>query len=162
MTPRSHSRSCRTASIRSGIAGGLAGELAKPRLDEFAAWLDQQLQRIPGRSDLAKAIRYARSRWIALTRYLEDGRLEICNNAVENALRCIGIGRKNWLFAGSDSGGRRAATFYTIIRTCVLNDVEPEAYLRDVLAYIGDYPINRLHELLPWNFATRKAQSLAA
>src|SRR5215475_9994018 len=136
--------------------------LAKPRLDELAAWLDQQLQRIPGRSELAKAIRYARSRWTALNRYLEDGRLEISNNAVENALRCVGVGRKNWLFAGSDSGGRRAAIFYTIIRTCVLNGIEPEAYLRDVLACIGDYPINRLHELLPWNFAARKAQSLAA
>jgi transposase len=140
----------------------IRAQLAKPRLDELAAWLDQQLQRIPGRSELAKAIRYARSRSIALNRYLEDGRLEISNNAVENALRCIGIGRKNWLFAGSDSGGRRAAIFYTIIRTCVLNDVEPEAYLRDVLACIGEFPINRISELLPWNFATRKAQSLAA
>ena len=137
-------------------------QLARPRLNELAAWLDQQLQRIPGRSELAKAIRYARSRWIALNRYLEDGRLEISNNAVENALRCIGIGRKNWLFAGSDSGGRRAGIFYTIIRTCVLNGVEPEAYLRDVLACIGEFPINRISELLPWNFATRKAQSLAA
>jgi transposase len=137
-------------------------QLAKPRLDELAAWLDQQLQRIPGRSELAKAIRYARSRWIALTRYLEDGRLEISNNAVENALRCIGVGRKNWLFAGSDSGGRRAATFYTIIRTCVLNGIEPEAYLRNVLARIGDYPINRLNELLPWNIAGQATRSLAA
>ena len=137
-------------------------QLAKPRLDELATWLDQQLQRIPGRSELAKAIRYARSRWIALTRYLEDGRLEISNNAVENALRCIGVGRKNWLFAGSDSGGRRAAIFYTIIRTCVLNDIEPEAYLRDVLARIGEYPINRLHELLPWNIAGQATRKLAA
>jgi transposase len=131
-------------------------ELAKPRLDVLAAWLDEQLQRIPGRSELAKAIRYARSRWDALTRYIEDGRLEISNNAVENALRCIGIGRKNWLFLGSDSGGQRAAIFYTIIRTCVLNGVEPEAYLREVLACIGEFPINRISELLPWNFAARK------
>jgi transposase len=137
-------------------------QLAKPRLDELAAWLDQQLQRVPGRSELAKAIRYARSRWIALNRYLEDGRLEISNNAVENAIRCIGIGRKNWLFAGSDAGGRRAAIFYTIIRTCVLNGIEPEAYLRDVLARIGDYPINRLHELLPWNIAGQTTRDLAA
>jgi hypothetical protein len=137
-------------------------QLAKPRLEELATWLDQQLQRIPGRSELAKAIRYARSRWEALTRYIEDGRLEISNNAVENALRCIGIGRKNWLFLGSDSGGQRAATFYTIIRTCVLNGVEPEAYLREVLACIGEHPINRIEELLPWNFAARKARSLAA
>jgi transposase len=137
-------------------------QLAKPRLEELATWLDQQLQRIPGRSELAKAIRYARSRWEALTRYIEDGRLEISNNAVENALRCVGIGRKNWLFLGSDSGGQRAATFYTIIRTCVLNGVEPEAYLREVLACIGEHPINRIEELLPWNFAARAARSLAA
>jgi transposase len=137
-------------------------ELAKPRLDELAAWLDQQLQRIPSRSELAKAIRYARSRWIALTRYIEDGRLEISNNAVENEIRPAALGRKNWLFAGSDSGGVRAATFYTIIRTCVLNGVEPEAYLREVLACIGEYSIKRLHELLPWNFAARRARDLAA
>jgi len=137
-------------------------DLAEPLLAELAAWLDQQLQRIPGRSELAKAIRYARSRWDALTRYIKDGRLEISNNAVENALRCIGIGRKNWLFLGSDSGGQRAATFYTIIRTCVLNGVEPEAYLREVLACIGEHPINRIDELLPWNFAAGKARILAA
>lgn len=137
-------------------------QLAKPRLDELGTWLDQQLQRIPGRGELAKAIRYARSRWDALTRYIDDGRLEISNNAGENVIRCIGIGRKNWLFAGSDSGGVRAATFYTIIRTCVLNGIEPEAYLREVLACIGEFPINRIHELLPWNFAARKARSLAA
>jgi transposase len=137
-------------------------ELAKPRLEELAAWLDQQLQRIPGRSELAKAIRYARSRWVALTRYTDDGRLEISNNAVENAIRPLKLGSKNWLFLGSDSGGVTAARFYTIIRTCVLNGVEPEAYLREVLACIGEYPINRISELLPWNFAARKARSLAA
>jgi len=137
-------------------------QLAKPRLEELAAWLDEQLQRIPGRSELAKAIRYARSRWVALTRYIEDGRLEISNNAAENMIRPAAVGRKNWLFAGSDSGGRRAAIFYSIIRTCVLNGVEPEGYLREVLACIGEHPINRIHELLPWNFAARKAGSLAA
>jgi transposase len=137
-------------------------ELAKPRLDELAAWFDQQLQRIPGRSELAKAIRYARSRWVALNRYIEDGRLEISNNAVENAIRPLKLGCKNWLFLGSDSGGVTAARFYTIIRTCVLNGVEPEAYLREVLACIGEHPINRIQELLPWNFAARKARSLAA
>ena len=137
-------------------------ELAKPRLEELATWLDKRLQRIPGRSELAKAIRYARSRWDALTRYIEDGRLEISNNAVENVLRCIGIGRKNWLFLGSDAGGQRAAIFYTIIRTCVLNGVEPEAYLREVLACISEHPINRIEELLPWNFAARKEHRRAA
>jgi transposase len=135
-------------------------QLAKPRLDELATWLDQQLQRIPGRSELAKAIRYARSRWVALNRYIQDGRLEISNNAVENAIRPLKLGSKNWLFVGSDSGGVTAARFYTIIRTCMLNGVEPEAYLREVLACIGEFPINRISELLPWNFATRKARSL--
>jgi transposase len=137
-------------------------QLAKPRLEELATWLDQQLQRVPGRSELAKAIRYARSRWVALTRYVDDGRLEISNNAVENAIRPLKLGSKNWLFVGSDSGGVTAARFYTIIRTCVLNGVEPEAYLREVLACIGEFPINRISELLPWNFAARKARSLAA
>src|SRR5215467_6069074 len=127
----------------------------------------QTFQMVPsctlaGRSELAKAIRYARSRWVALNRYIQDGRLEISNNAVENAIRPLKVGSKNWLFLGSDSGGVTAARFYTIIRTCVLNGVEPEAYLREVLGCIGEFPINRISELLPWNFATRKERSLAA
>jgi transposase len=137
-------------------------EQAKPKLDELATWLDAQLKRIPGRSELAGAIRYARTRWDELTRYIKDGRLEISNNAVENAIRPAALGRKNWLFVGSDSGGERAAIFYTIIRTCKLNNVDPEAYLREVLACIGEYPINRIHELLPWNIARRAVRSLAA
>ena len=134
--------------------------LAKPRLDALATWLDAQLKLISGKSDLAGGIRYARSRWDALTRYLDDGRLEISNNAAENAIRPVALGRKNWLFAGSDSGGERAATFYTLIRTAKLNGLEPEAYLRDVLTRIGEHPINRLDELLPWNIA-RPAQRIA-
>jgi transposase len=137
-------------------------QLAKARLEELAAWLDQQLQRVPGRSELAKAIRYTRSRWVALNRYIEDGRLKISNNAVENAIRPLKLGSKNWLFLGSDSGGVTAARFYAIIRTCVLNGVEPEAYLWEVLTCIGEFPINRISELLPWNFAARKERSLAA
>lgn len=136
--------------------------LAKPRLDELATWLDAQLQRIPGKSDLAGAIRYARSRWPALTSYVDNGRLELSNNAVENAIRPVALGRKNWLFAGSDSGGERAALFYTLIRTATLNGVEPEAYLRDVIARIGSHPVNRLHELLPWKIAARATPSVAA
>ena len=124
--------------------------MAKPKIDELATWLDAQLSKIPSKSDLAGAIRYARSRWHALSRYLDDGRLEISNNAAENAIRPVALGRKNWLFAGSDSGGERAALFYTLIRTAQLNGVEPEAYLRDVLTRIGRHPINRLQELLPY------------
>ena len=135
---------------------------AKPRIDELATWLDAQLDKIPRKSDLAVAIRYARTRWVALTRYLDDGRLEISNNAAENQIRPLAVGRKNWLFAGSDAGGERAAIFYTLIRTARMNGLEPEAYLRDVLTRIGAHPINRLHELLPWNMPPPATQSVAA
>ena len=104
-----------------------------------------------GKSELAVAIRYARSRWPAPTRYLTDGRLEISNNAAERAIRPLALGRKNWMFAGSDSGGERAAAMYTLIETAKMNDLDPEAYLRDVLGRIVDHPINRIAELLPWN-----------
>lgn len=135
---------------------------AKPKLDDLAVWLDAQLQKIPGKSDLAGAIRYARSRWTELARYLDDGRLEISNNAAENQIRPLKLGAKNWLFAGSDTGGVRAATFYTIIRTAVLNGIEPETYLTDVIARIGSHPINRLTELLPWNWQPPATRSVAA
>ena len=125
---------------------------AKPKIDELAIWLDAQLAKIPGKSDLAKAIRYARWRWHALTRYLDDGRLEISNNAAENKIRPLAVGRKNWLFCGSDAGGMRAAAFYTLIGTARMNGIEPEAWLTDVIARIGAHPINRLSELLPWNW----------
>jgi transposase len=137
-------------------------EAAKPRLDALAGWFDERLERIPGRSELAGAIRYARSRWDALTRYLDDGRLELSNNAAENAIRPLKLGAKNWLFLGSDAGGERAATFYTLIRTARLNGVEPEVYLRQVLACIGEHSINRLDQLLPWNIARPATQSVAA
>ncbi|HSB59866.1 MAG TPA: IS66 family transposase, partial [Methyloceanibacter sp.] len=110
---------------------------ARPRIDELAVWLAAQLAKIPGKSDLAAAIHYARSRWTALTRYLDDGRLEISNNAAENKIRPAALGRKNWLFCGSDAGGERAASFYTLAGTARLNGVEPEAWLTDVIARIG-------------------------
>ena len=135
---------------------------AKPRIDELAIWFDAQLNLIPPKSELAVAIRYARLRWPALARYLDDGRLEISNNAAENQIRPVVIGRKHWLFAGSDAGGERAAAFYTLIRTAKLNGIEPEAYLRDMLTRIGGQPINRLHELLPWNLPKPATQSVAA
>jgi hypothetical protein len=136
--------------------------LSKQKLDRLADWLDQQLKLLSGKSELAGAIRYARSRWDALAAYVDDGRLEISNNAAENAIRPVTLGRKNWLFAGSDAGGDRAAIFYTLIRSAKLNGLEPEAWLRDVLARIGDHPINRLDELLPWNTVQPATHSVAA
>lgn len=130
---------------------------ARPAMDELATFLDTSLERISGKSELAGAIRYARSRWTQLTRYLDDGRLEISNNAAERAIRPLALGRKNWLFAGSDAGGHRAAAIYTLTETAKLNGLDPEAYLRDVLARIADHPINRIAELLPWNIARAAA-----
>jgi len=131
---------------------------AGPVLEELRQWLDATLTRIPGRSELAGAIRYARSRWQQLCRYRDDGRLEIDNSAAERALRGVALGRKNWLFAGSDAGGQRAAAIYSLIETCKLNAVDPEAYLRHVLDVIADHPINRVAELLPWNVRDKLAR----
>jgi transposase len=123
-----------------------------PKLDELKAFLDETLAQISRKAALAGAIRYATARWPALTRYAADGRLEMTNNAAERAIRPLAIGRKNYLFAGSDDGGRRAATLYTLIQTARLNDVEPEAWLAQVIARIADHPNKRLDELLPWRW----------
>lgn len=128
---------------------------ARPILDELAAFLDATLLCIPRKGDLAKAIRYARSRWMALTRYVDDGRLELSNNAAERAIRPLAIGRRNWMFAGSDAGGERAAAIYTITQTAKLNGLDPQAYLHDVLDRIAEHPINRITDLLPWNIVQR-------
>jgi len=135
---------------------------AKPKLDDLSVWLDAQLGKISGKSDLAGAIRYARSRWSALTVYADHGQLEISNNAAENQIRPLKLGAKNWLFAGSDAGGERAALFYTLIRTARLNGLEPEAWLGDVISRIGSHPVNRLAELLPWNMYPPATLSVAA
>ena len=118
----------------------------------FKAWAERQLIRIPGKGDLAKAFRYGLSRWASLTLFLEDGRVAIDNNAAERALRPIGVGRRNWLFAGSDTGGETLARAMTIIETAKMNGLDPQAYLADVLDRIHYHKNNRLHELLPWNW----------
>ena len=126
---------------------------ARPLLDDFRTWMEKSLRRLSPKSETAAAIRYALSRWRALTRYVDDGLLEIDNNPAERALRCVALGRKNYLFAGADSGGERAAAIYSLVGTAKLNGLDPELYLRTVLARIADHPINRIAELLPWNLA---------
>lgn len=121
------------------------------KVEALWLWLDDNLKRLPQKSGTAEAIRYALSRWKSLCRFLEDGTIEIDNNAAERAIRPIALGRKNWLFAGSDKGGERAAAILSLIETAKLNGLDPEAYLREVLTRIADHPINRIDELLPWN-----------
>jgi len=122
-------------------------------MDYLHRWFNKILAGLSRKSDTAVAIRYALSRWRALTRYLEDGSIEMDNSAAERALRTVALGRKNYLFAGSDAGGERAAAIYTLLGTAKLNRLDPELYLCHVLERIADHPINRIHELLPWNLA---------
>ncbi|WP_129561374.1 IS66 family transposase [Paraburkholderia dokdonensis] len=130
-------------------------EKARPLLQIYEAWLRAKLETLSSKSDTAKAINYTLNQWNALTLYCEDGTLEIDNNIAENALRCVSLGRKNFLFAGSDSGGERAAAMYALIGTCALNDIDPRAYLDYVLTHIADHKINRIDELLPWCVADK-------
>jgi transposase len=127
---------------------------AKPLLDDFRRWLDQKLATLSAKSDTAAAIRYALSRWRALTRYVDDGLIEIDNSSAERALRAVALGRRNYLFAGADSGGDRAAAIYSLVGSAKLNGLDPELYLRHILTRIAQHPINRICELLPWNIQT--------
>ena len=128
-------------------------EQASPLLESYGMWLGVKLKTLSAKSDTAKAINYSLNQWDALTLYCDDGTVEIDNNIAENALRCVALGRKNFLFAGSDSGGERAAAMYSLIASCKLNGIDPRAYLCHVLTCIADYPINRVDELLPWRIA---------
>ena len=127
---------------------------ARPLLDSMREWLESVRAKLSNKSAVASAIAYAFGRWPAMLRYCDDGLLEIDNNAAERALRAVVLGRKNYLFAGSDSGGERAASIYSLIGTAKLNGFDPEAYLRDVLTRIADHPVNRIHELLPWKISS--------
>ena len=127
-------------------------ERAAPILADFKPWLDQTYANAPPKSAIGRALAYAIKRWIALTRYLENGMLNIDNNPVENAIRGIALGKRNWLFAGSEAGGRRAAQFYTLIETAKLNGINPSAYLTHVLTALPSTKAKDLDALLPWNF----------
>jgi transposase len=131
---------------------------SKPLLDSLRQWFEATLSKLSRKSETTVAIRYALSRWDALVRYLEDGHIEIDNNAAERSLRGVALGRKNYLFAGSDTGGQRAAVIYSLIGSAKLTGLDPEAYLREVLTRIADYPINRIEELLPWNIGSTPAE----
>lgn len=127
-----------------------------PLVAELERYLREQYGRLSRKGDLAKAINYMLSRWDSFARFVHDGRICMTNNAAERRIRTIAVGRRNWTFCGSDRGGDRAAAMYTLVQTCRLNDVDPHAWLRDVIARISDHPQTRLHELLPWEWKARQ------
>jgi len=137
--------------------------LSAPLVADLEAWIREQRAKLSRGNDIAKAIDYMLKRWTSFTRFLNDGRVCLSNNAAERALRGIALGRKSWLFAGSDRGGQRAAAMYSLIVTCKLNDVDPQAWLADVLARIAEHPAHKLDELLPWTWRyNRETASRAA
>ena len=139
-------------------------ERSKPLVDDFERWMRRERRKLSSKTALAEAMDYCLKRWTALTRFIDNGCICLSNNAAERAVRGIAVGRRNWTFAGSDSGGRRAAAIYTLIETCKLNEIDPRAWLADVLARLADHPAQRVGELLPWNWkATRlRAEPKAA
>jgi transposase len=149
----------RPASERLGVRQERSLELVR----DLEAWMRTERARLSRHAEVAKAMDYMLKRWSAFTRFLEDGRICLTNNAAERALRGIALGRRAWLFAGSDRGGDRAALMYTLIQTARLNDVDPQAWLADVLARLNEHPIRNLDQLLPWTWrATREPMSRAA
>jgi transposase len=144
---------CKSAEERFAVRQALS----TPLMAELHAWLTAQLAKLSRHHDLAKAINYMLRRWDAFAQFLTDGRVCLTNNAAERVLRCVPLGRKAWLFCGSDRGGQRAAIVYSLIQTCRLNDVDPQAWLADVLSRVAEYPIKRLDDLLPWNWQGRSA-----
>ena len=133
---------------------------SKPLIDAFETWLRGERKKLSPKGPLAKAIDYQFNHWKAFTRFLDDGRICLSNNAAERAIRGIAVGRRNWTFCGSDTGGHRAAVMYTLIETAKLSDVDPKAWLADVLARIADHPMHRLDELLPWNWKAARDRAV--
>ena len=143
------------------IRRAIRQERSKPLADALETWLREERKKLSSKAPVAKAIDYSLKRWPAFTRFLDDGRICMSNNAAERSVRGIAVGRKNWTFCGSDSGGRRAAAIYTLIETCKLNDVDPRAWLAEVLARIADHPAKRITDLLPWNWKASMAAAAA-
>jgi transposase len=135
---------------------------SRPLLVELETWMRESRAKLSSKSETAKALAYSLKLWSALTRFLADGRLCMTNNAAERELRAVAIGRHNWTFCGSDEGGRRAAAIYTLINTAKLNDIDPQAWLADVLRRISDHPARRIDELLPWNWKQPPPHAKAA
>src|SRR3954452_22023238 len=133
-------------------------ELSAPLVADLEAWMREQRAKLSRCNDVAKAMDYMLKRWSAFTRFLDDGRICLSNNAAERGVRGIALGRKSWLFCGSDRGGERAAIMYSLIVTAKMNDVDPQAWLADVLARIAEHSVQRLDELLPWNWRSRTPQ----
>ncbi len=127
--------------IRQALSASLVADLK--------AYMETQRAKLSRGHDLVRSMNYMLKRWMSFTRFLDDGRVCLSNNAAERALRGVAIGRKNWTFAGSDAGGHRAAAVYTLVETCKMNDVDPQAWLADVLARLPDYPANKVADLLP-------------
>jgi hypothetical protein len=157
-------RMVRLFEIERGINGKSADErravrqaLSRPLVDELEAHMRAERPKLSRGSDLAKAMDYMLKRWPAFTRFLDDGRICMSNNAAERGLRGIALGRKSWLFAGSDRGGHRAAAMYSLIVSAKMNDIDPQAWLADVLARIAEHPAPRLDELLPWHWRPANA-----
>jgi transposase len=133
-----------------------------PLVADLENWMRTERAKFSRHNDIAKAMDYMLKRWLAFTRFLDDGRICLTNNAAERALRCVALGRRNWTFCGSERGGERAAAIYTLIATAKLNDVDPEAWHADVLRRINDHPVSRLDELLPWNWRRSNETAVAA
>uniref|UniRef100_UPI002A819764 IS66 family transposase n=1 Tax=Enterobacter sp. 262D3 TaxID=3077763 RepID=UPI002A819764 len=131
-------------------------ERTVPLMQSLYDWVQEQMKTLSVHAEMAKAFTYMLKEWDALNEYCRNGQVEIDNNIGENALRTVAVGRKNYLFFGSDNGGEAAAIIYSLLGTCKLNGVEPEGWLREVISKINDWPSNRLHELLPWNLSSVK------
>ena len=133
---------------------------SRPLVDDLQVYMREQAAKLSRGHDLVKAINYMLKRWPAFTLFLDDGRVCLSNNAAERGLRGIALGRKSWLFCGSDRGGQRAAAMYSLIVTAKMNGVDPQAWLADVLARIAAHPAHRLDELLPWNWTPRSSAAM--